>query len=69
LIQIPGESSLFDVPNGVESMFRFTIRDLLWLTVVVALALGWWVDRSRLAEVANLANAVRAYHRSPSDYP
>ncbi|HZL87550.1 MAG TPA: hypothetical protein VFB96_04165 [Pirellulaceae bacterium] len=21
---------------------RFTIRDLLWLTVVVAMALGWW---------------------------
>ena len=29
--------------------FRFTGRDLLWLTVVVALALGWRVDRSRLA--------------------
>jgi hypothetical protein len=24
--------------------FRFTIRDLLWLTVVVALAVGWWVS-------------------------
>ena len=24
---------------------RFTIRDLLWLTVVVALAVGWWLDR------------------------
>ena len=23
----------------------FTIRDLLWLTLVVALAVGWWVDR------------------------
>ncbi|HZL89526.1 MAG TPA: hypothetical protein VFB96_14270 [Pirellulaceae bacterium] len=33
---------------------RFTIRDLLWLTVVVALAVAWWVDRrqgaARLAE-------------------
>jgi hypothetical protein len=27
-------------------MFRFTIRDMLWLTVVVALALGWWLDNS-----------------------
>jgi len=26
-------------------MLRFTIRDLLWLMVVVALAFGWWVDR------------------------
>lgn len=29
-------------------MFRFTIRDLLWLMVVVALALGWWVDHRSL---------------------
>lgn len=28
------------------SMFRFTIRDLLWLMVVVAVALCWWMDRS-----------------------
>jgi hypothetical protein len=28
---------------------RFTIRDLLWLTVVVGLGVAWWVDRSRLA--------------------
>jgi hypothetical protein len=26
-------------------MFRFTIRDVLWLTVVVALSVGWWADR------------------------
>jgi len=25
---------------------KFSIRDLLWLTVVVALAVGWWVDRT-----------------------
>jgi len=25
-------------------MFRFTIRDVLWLTVVVGLAFGWRVD-------------------------
>ena len=34
-------------------MFRFTIRDLIWLTVVVAIVLCWWLDRSvvvRLAE-------------------
>lgn len=24
--------------------FRFTLRDLLWLTVVAALAVGWWLD-------------------------
>jgi hypothetical protein len=40
-------------------MFRFTIRDLLWLTLVVAvglsMGLAWWSDRSRLAsEIAFL---------------
>jgi hypothetical protein len=29
-------------------MFRFTIRDLLWLMVVVGLAVAWWVDRRDL---------------------
>ena len=31
-------------------MFRFTIRDLLWLTLVVALGMGWWLDRQRLRD-------------------
>jgi hypothetical protein len=29
---------------------RFTLRDLFWLTVVVALALGWGVSYARLYE-------------------
>ena len=28
---------------------RFSIRDLLWLTLVAAVAVGWWVDRSKLS--------------------
>ena len=28
-------------------MFRFTIRDVLWLTVVVAMGVAWWIDRQR----------------------
>ena len=28
-------------------MFRFTIRDLLWLMVVVAVSLGWWNERRK----------------------
>jgi len=28
-------------------MFRFTIRDVLWLTVVVALGVAWWVDHAK----------------------
>jgi hypothetical protein len=30
-------------------MFRFTIRDVLWLMVVVGLACGWWVEHKRAA--------------------
>ena len=30
-------------------MFRCSIRDLLWLTALAALAVGWWLDHSRLA--------------------
>jgi hypothetical protein len=26
---------------------RFTIRDLLWLTLVVAMGVGWWIDSRR----------------------
>jgi hypothetical protein len=29
---------------------KFTIRDLLLVTVIVALVAGWWVDRSRLTQ-------------------
>jgi len=25
-------------------MFRFTIRDVLWLTALVAVGVGWWLD-------------------------
>ena len=29
-------------------MFRFTIRDVLWLTVVAAVGIGWWKDQHRI---------------------
>jgi hypothetical protein len=31
-------------------MFRFTIRDVLWLMVVVAVSVTWWLDRRQLME-------------------
>ena len=31
-------------------MFRFTIRELVLLTLVVAMGVAWWVDRRRLAQ-------------------
>jgi hypothetical protein len=32
-------------------MFRFTIRDVLWLMVVVGMGVGWWMDRSRISRM------------------
>jgi hypothetical protein len=29
-------------------MFRFTIRDVLWLTALVAVGVGWWADHRSL---------------------
>jgi hypothetical protein len=36
---------------------RFTIRDLLWLAVVVALAVGWWLDHRKQDHALAEANA------------
>jgi hypothetical protein len=29
-------------------MFRFTIRDVLWLTALIAMGAAWWADRARI---------------------
>jgi hypothetical protein len=53
-------------------MFRFTIRDLLWLMVVVGLALGWLNDRyamyQHLIAVQKAETArQRAFHKMESE--
>lgn len=30
-------------------MFRFTIRELVLVTALVAMGVAWWMDRSRIA--------------------
>jgi hypothetical protein len=38
-------------------MFRFTIRDVLWLTIVVGLVVSWWIDNKRIEKsVTRLEN-------------
>jgi len=45
-------------------MFRFTIRDVLWLTVVVGLVCGWWIDREQATRSSNMrANHSEALRR------
>ena len=43
-------------------MFRFSTRDMLWLTVVVAVGAGWWVDhRRQAAEIGRLKEPVAGF--------
>jgi hypothetical protein len=41
-------------------MFRFTIRDVLWLTVVVALSVAWWVDNKRIEKAVMRVEELQA---------
>ena len=51
-------------------MFRFTIRDVLWLTVVVGLAVSWWLHAGRMqlegkaVELAAKRSAAKAQGRA-----
>ena len=42
-------------------MFRFTIRDVLWLMVVVGLVAAWGIDHWRLVDAASSAEKARLY--------
>ena len=61
---------------------KFTTRDLFLVTLIVALAVGWWVDRSRLVSKTRdydffvkgyfrqQQELLDLYHREPvPDYP
>jgi hypothetical protein len=42
------------LPGGAikrTAMPKLTLRDLFAVVTIVALALGWWLDRSRLARI------------------
>lgn len=41
-------------------MFRFTIRELVLPTLMVAMGVGWWMDHARLAPAA--ADSERNVH-------
>ena len=41
---------------------KFSIRDLLFITFIVALAAGWWVDRWRLRAEVEKAEEERFFY-------
>jgi len=47
---------------------RFTIRDLLWLTLVVAMAVGWFVNRTHFkSELAHFKSELAAKDHQIND--
>ena len=44
-------------------MFRFTIRELVFVTVIVAIVAAWWIDRTRLTRRWQDAQTDRAHDR------
>lgn len=44
---------------------RFRVSDVMWLVLVLALGLGWWLDRNRLAS-AHLASEKAVESMSPN---
>jgi len=48
---------------------RFTIRDLLWLTALLALGLGWCLDRAKLAsDLAAYQHEMQIERKEMADY-
>ena len=46
---------------------RFTLRDIFWMTAVVALALGWWLDNRRYDYSIKSAQMRKDYYNLMSD--
>ena len=39
---------------SLRSLMQFSLRDLVWLTALVALVLGWWLDRRGIQQDRDL---------------
>lgn len=57
-------------------MLRFTIRDLLWLTLVVAMGIGWfyhstslWIGKAMAEDEMRRLNEVLAEYRQQIGEP
>ena len=48
-------------------MFRFTIRDVLWLTVLVALLIAWRIERGKSNALSRERDEAIARWRAASD--
>ena len=46
---------------------RFTLRDIFWMTALVAMALGWWLDNRRYDWSIKSAQLREDYYNLMSD--
>ena len=46
---------------------RFSIRDLIFITAVTGLGIGWWVDHRRLEQELREANRISAIRQELLD--
>ena len=44
----------------LRNLMTFSIRDLVWLPVVVALGVAWWMERTRAERLAKEAEVMEA---------
>ena|SRR5436190_118616 len=47
--------------------FRFTIRDLFWLTLVVAIGVGWWLSCCKIASMTSAQKELQIKARQFED--
>jgi len=43
----------------MTSWLRFSIRDMIWLTIIVAILCGWWLNNSHMRQVLWLSGRER----------
>lgn len=46
---------------------QFTIRDLLWLAALVALAIGWWLDHDTVRQERDRLRELQAETQQKAD--
>ena len=49
-------SSRSNAALGTDTPFRFNIRDVLWLTMLIAVSLAWFLDRAQMARNIDAAD-------------
>jgi len=50
--------------RNLWTIFRFSIRDVLWLMVVVGLGVGWWNDQRRVEVEADRSKRTSIAYQS-----